>query len=107
MTPGKAKSFALVAAVGSGVFASIGNLSQGKAPSVRVFVGSTLAAMGLFTLAGAAPRVSVGFSTILLLTSLYNNGTPLFNAINKATGQTAPSIIPRGSAGSAGGGGGW
>lgn len=115
MTPGQAKSFALVAAVGAGVFASIGNLTQGKAPTVRTFIGSTLAGMGLFTLAGSAPKVSAGFSAILLLTSLYNNGVPLFNAIAKATGQQSSSstILPKpvptgaGSGIGGGGGGGW
>lgn len=85
MNAANAKPLAVVSVLVAGGLSATASFGEGHIPPLRIGVGALFAGVVLTTMAEVAPQLSVAFSMLVLLSSVFVYGGPAFAAINRAT----------------------
>jgi hypothetical protein len=77
----EAKRIVIGSCAAAGVLSAVADLSAGRAPRLRVFIGAMTAGAILAMLSEAAPTAAGMFALTLLATAVFVAGTPTWQRI--------------------------
>lgn len=66
-------------------------IAEGQAPSARQLVGFGFVAVGLATASMFAPDLAGGMAALVLVSTAFLYGTPLYDAVSGVTSSTSPT----------------
>lgn len=78
------QTYAVVSVAGATLIVSGAKLARGQMPTVRVFIGGTVAAFALSVAAGPLPGLTRALATLVILGALLTSGYDLASRLTNA-----------------------
>lgn len=83
MNPPEAKRIVLGSIAAAGVISAVRDLSGGKAPRIRIFIGAATAGAVLAMLAEIAPNVAALFALTIASTAVFVAGAQTWTSVGR------------------------
>lgn len=87
-TERQAKSLVITATSVAAILAAVVDVTEGRAPNIRIGVGAVVAGGFMYAVAGFAPPLAGGLALVLIVGSALQNGPKVAEVLGVATGST-------------------